>query len=308
MTKQLKDLTKLTFDGPKYADHGLEIDDLSELQAYKKLLVETAKEVWKLKNPDRARTPRGWLDSIAIKFYGIEEGSASVALKREIESPENQMDIELPDEFDEAAEVLQDSMVAAATDQPLPETMPKNVLPLFENFGNNLGEGTRIRVKARRRPQEAIYTREVQKRLATWLEQTYSDQFNQVGEVRATDLDGSRFTLRLEDGNKVEGRFTPKQEALVTDALRDHATRRLQVIGQGEYLCDTAKLKRIIEISDISIVPSGETEYHDGAPPIWEVISAIGSKVPPEAWKKVPEDLARNLDHYLYCRKKEGEE
>ena len=308
MAKRLKDLTKLTFDGPKYEDHGLEIDDLAELQAYKKLLVETAKEVWRQKNPDRERIPKGWLDSIVIKFYGIDEGSAGVALKREIEYPDDEMYFETLDEFDEAAEVLQDTMAAASSDQPLPETMPKNVIPLFENFGKTLGEGNRIKLKARRREEEIVYSSDVQVRLANWLEQTYSDQVDQIGEVRATDLDGGKFTIRLDDGVKVEGRFSLDQEAVVTDALKEHATRRLRVVGRGDYLYDTAKLKKITEVVDISIVPFEHVGYNDNAPPIWLVISDIGEEVPEEEWEKVPEDLAKNLDHYLYGRKKEGEE
>jgi hypothetical protein len=310
MAKQLRDLAKLTFAGPNYADNGLEIDDLSELQAYKKLLVETAKELRKRRNPERARVQKGWIDSIAIKFYGIQAGSAVVALKREVECPDDQMamDLDTPDEFDDAAEILQDSIAAASADQTLPESLPKNVIPLFESFGKGLEDGNHITVQARRRERAAIYTREVQEKLATWLEPTYLDIVDQTGEVRATDLDGGRFTLRLEDGSKAEGRFTPEQEAKITDALKDHASRRLRVIGRGEYFSGTAKLKRIIETPDISLVPIGEMGYDDSVMPIWDVVSAIGSEIPVEAWETVPSDLAENLDHYLYGRKRENEE
>ncbi len=303
MIRQPKDLVTLTFDGPRYKDHGLEIDDLSELQAYKRLIVETAREVWKRKN-ERARIQRGWFESITIKFYGIEPGSASVALKREVECPDDQMLIESPDEFDEAAELLQDCIAAAGTDSPLPESMPKDVIPLFDGFGKYVDAANTIRVKAHRREQGTVYTREVKERLANWLERTYSDQVDLVGEVRATDLDGGRLTLRLSDGTKTEARFTPEQEALVTDALKDHATRRLRVTGAGEFVTDGGKLKRITEITHLSIVPVESTGYDDTAPAIWEVVCGIGSQVPEYAWDAVPEDLATNLDHYLYGRKK----
>jgi len=35
-------------------------------------------------------------------------------------------------------------------------------------------------------------------------------------------------------------------------------------------------------------------------PPIWEKIRTIFADVPKSEWKKVPKDLATNLDHYLY--------
>ena len=34
--------------------------------------------------------------------------------------------------------------------------------------------------------------------------------------------------------------------------------------------------------------------------PIWETIARLGESIPGEAWDKVPVDLSRNLDHYLY--------
>ncbi len=41
--------------------------------------------------------------------------------------------------------------------------------------------------------------------------------------------------------------------------------------------------------------------------PIWETLSEIGSLAPSEAWSDVPEDLAANLDHYLYGAPREDE-
>lgn len=35
-------------------------------------------------------------------------------------------------------------------------------------------------------------------------------------------------------------------------------------------------------------------------PPIWQMAAEIGASVPDEEWAKVPRDLSRNVDHYLY--------
>ena len=34
--------------------------------------------------------------------------------------------------------------------------------------------------------------------------------------------------------------------------------------------------------------------------PIWETIVGIGRAIPEEEWARLPADLARNVDHYLY--------
>lgn len=39
--------------------------------------------------------------------------------------------------------------------------------------------------------------------------------------------------------------------------------------------------------------------------PIWEIIKDISEEIPPEEWEKVPPDLSKNLDYYLYQKEEE---
>ena len=43
-------------------------------------------------------------------------------------------------------------------------------------------------------------------------------------------------------------------------------------------------------------------------PPIWQVAAEIAGQVSDEDWAKVPRDLARNVDHYLYGTPKKKED
>ena len=43
-------------------------------------------------------------------------------------------------------------------------------------------------------------------------------------------------------------------------------------------------------------------------PPIWQVAAEIAGQVSDEDWAKVPRDLARNVDHYLYGSPKKKED
>jgi hypothetical protein len=98
MSKGNQELTTLSFVGPRFEDHGLELDVLSELIAYKRLLLETAKELWRRKHPDRERLPRGYEEQWEVKFYGLQEGSTAVPLMRTVDQPEG-----LPLRDDESA-------------------------------------------------------------------------------------------------------------------------------------------------------------------------------------------------------------
>jgi hypothetical protein len=51
----------------------------------------------------------------------------------------------------------------------------------------------------------------------------------------------------------------------------------------------------------------GEFEPDLSVPPFWERIQQLGASIPDEEWEKVPRDLAKNLDHYLYGAPKEQE-
>jgi hypothetical protein len=126
-----------------------------------------------------------------------------------------------------------------------------------------------------------------------------------IGEVRLADLDGRDFSLQLDDGTKIQGKFTPEQESIITEALREHSSRRLRVKGQAEFMAASGKIKRIVSLAEIAIQNVGDVPYDPSARPIWEEVMELGASIPDEEWAKVPTDLAKNLDHYLYGSPKE---
>jgi hypothetical protein len=305
MAKAKQELTTLRFAGSRFDDGGLEIDVLPELIAYKGILVDTAKELWRRSHPDRERLPKRFEESIAVKFYRIEKGSTAIPLLREL--PEGQLPNLIEDEFDEAAALIEASIEAASADRPLPENFPKSVIPLFGNLGKTLAPDESFFAKARKRQYEVQYTHKVRERLATWLEQTYEDIVDLIGEVWLADVYGCNFMLRLDDGRKVPGKFEPSQELLITEALHEHTTRRLRVKGRAEFSYQDGSLRKITRVDEIRLKAVGEVEFDASARPIWEMAVELGASVPKEEWAKVPKDLSKNLDHYLYGAPKEGE-
>ena len=182
--------------------------------------------------------------------------------------------------------------------------MPRNVIPLFRDFGKMLRPDEFIAVSAGpARKQGARYDNLVKTRILSWESILYRDSVDLQGEVRGTDLDGLRFTLRLPDSRKVPGRFRAEQEAIVLEALGEHTSRRLRVIGQGEYSTEDGSLQQISNVDRVEIVEPGPAVTHQV--PIWQRLAAIGAAVPEEAWADIPADLATNVDLHLY-RHKDG--
>ena len=308
MAKKRVELVTHSFLGPRFEDHGLDVDVLSELIAYKILLVETAKELWRRNNPDRQRLPKNFEDSLCIKFYELRDGSTSVPLVREIEYDPNLFPFEEPrDELDEAVDLVAEVSDTASNDKPLPEAFPKRLLSQFDNYGKTLHENESFEQKPSRWEKSARYSIKTRERLTHYSEREYEDTIDFIGEVRAADLDGCNFTIRKDDGIKISGKFNTDQEVIITDALRDHESQRIRVKGRAEFSSPEGKIKRILSVEDIILQPAGEPEYDPTARPIWEIAAEISASVPDEEWEKVPTDLSKNFDHYLYGAPKEDE-
>ena len=76
------ELASLRFDGKRFEGHALDVECTQELIAYRSLILECAKELWRRKNPGRVRLPRGFEDGFRVQFDRIDEGSAVVPLRR----------------------------------------------------------------------------------------------------------------------------------------------------------------------------------------------------------------------------------
>lgn len=303
MSDKLRDVTTITFSGPRFEDAGLEIDVLPELVAYRKLLVETAKELWRSENRERQRLPKGFEESIRLKFYSIEPGSAAVPIKRVVphgdallfDSPNR------ADEIDEAAQLIDETITAVSEDLPIPERMPKSALPLLAALGENLRKGETIKTRSARSTKVAEFTNDTRARVEKLLEAVYEDRVDMIGEVRSADVDQRNFAIRDATGIKIPAKFRPEDEAAITDALHEHATCRVAVEGTGEFSVRDGSLRRILRVDHVERHPAGSgDDYDDSAAPLWQSVIALGASVPSEEWDRVPKDLAANLDHYLY--------
>lgn len=315
MNTPVKPLTTLRFHGGRFEDAAgfLEIDALPELMAFKKLVVETAKGLWRARNPQRERLPRYFEDGIQLFFREVGKGSACVPIERACPAlDEDVLGLNAEDDVDSAVILINDCIEAGNTpgDPALPDRFPRQALGLFEEFGRTLQSDEGIEftnLGSRRAADYTLRTREV---LLTRVRFGYEDSIDLIGEVRAASLrlaGGGEFTISLEHGGKAEGVFSDEHEAEVTKALHEHRSVRLRVRGTGQFGTD-GSLRRIKSGASIEIVAKGEPVFDPSARPIWEIVAEIGRSAPPEAWAKVPTDGARNLDHYLYGHPKVAEE
>ncbi len=294
------DLATLRFDGARFDGHALDVECTQELVAYRRIILECAKELWRRKHPARERLPRRFEDSFRLQFDRLEEGSTRVPLRRVLEADQAPLDWGNRDEFDEAARLVDAAIAAANDDALLPEDLPANVISLFRDFGRTLHDDEVLYTRARHGQHEAPYTATSRKRLAEWVESTYEDAVEVIGEVQMASVKGQFALLTADSAQQVTGKFSAEQEAQVLEALQQHKTVRLEVRGVGEFGTLDRQLRRFIRIDQVSRWQPGTPAFVEGAANLWDDLDAIASAVPAEAWEAVPRDLSLRVDEFAY--------
>lgn len=300
-------LAKQTFHGARFEDHGLDLDVLPEIVAFKTLIAEVAKDLWRKKNPERERLSGNFEDRFRVKMFTIQSGSVTVPLERIYDVSDNCLIGEPPhDEFDEAVDLITDSITAVQNEQRLPLGLSRRVLPTFAEFTNHLLPDEAISFTSGRSAKKATFTRNTKFLFEQRIARDFLDEIRLTGELRAANLDSRTFTLRLDNESKVSGRFSEDQEPIVTEALQNHRTAHLEIKGIALFEGTTGELLRVEKVNEFSVLSltTGSTEAPRA---IWEIAEEIADRIPEEEWAKLPEDASVNLDHYLYRAPKKGE-
>ena len=295
------EMSTLRFDGERFNGHALDVECTQELIAYRNLVLECAKSLWRVKYPNRSNLPKGFEKGFRLQFNRLEDGSALVPLQR-VRTADVQADLDLTDEFDEAVGLIDQAIRAANDEDLLPVGLPSNVIPLFRDFGKTLRDDEVLFTRGRGTESEAPYTAKARQRLAEWIEPSYEDVVSVSGEVRMANVGPGRFALQVDrvGGQAViEGKFSLEVESKVLAALQQHRSARLQVKGLGEFGTADRLLKRFSRVDHVNFVPE-EVAYDESVAPIWEQLSSIGQQAPPSAWEAVPTDLSVRLDEIVY--------
>lgn len=298
MSGQWKEVVRLTFHGQRFHDHALDLNAIMELSQFQKIVFETAKVLWRAANPGRERLPNQFEERIRLCLRKIEEGSAVVPLEVFVEESDQSEMFEIePTEVNEAISLIHQVFQAMERDEPLPKKFPKILLPEYTQLGQSLADDEAINIVTFGR-EPAHVNRLTCSQLATFTETMYEDYVDITGEVLEADVRRGRFQIWLDEKTSITVSFSSEQENEVTNALRDHRTLRLQIIGRGEF-SSQGKLSRIKQVEKLRLHPVGEV--HDTtARPIEDILTDLAREIPEEDWKRLPSDLTDNLDYYIY--------
>ena len=298
MKEQTREIAHLCFKGARYDGHALDTTALEELVQFQKIVTEMAKAVWEKRYPDHERLPRNFKECTQFVFRKIEDGSTIIPLEMSRNSDQGLWGY-LHEEVIEAVNLTYGAFVAANRDEePLPEGIPRKVLPSLAAFGKRLPSSVEIQFAPPGREMTPVSPK-VRHRLNTMAGDSYVDELKITGRVLEADVRQRRFQIWMEDGINAHVRFTAQQESEVTTTLKEHTSMQLLVKGHGEFNSDGV-LRQIQNVEYLEVIPDDAPPFDPNARRIEDIIEENFSKVPDQEWDKVPSDLSHQHDFYLY--------
>ena len=299
MSGQWKEVVRLGFKGERFRDHALDLSALAELSQFQKLVAETAKALWRGRNPNRERLPGHFEQRTRLCLRRIDDGSAVAPLEVYVEEPEEPglWDRE-PVEVNEAIELAHGVFEAGEKGAPLPKGLPRHLVAEYAKWGQSLADDEEIELQPPGKPPARVSAR-CRKALSAFVEEPYEAAVDLCGEVLEADVRHRRFQLWVDGNTSVLASFDEAQEETVTTALKEHRSVRVRVAGRGEHSA-SGQILRVPQVERLDVVEPSAREYDTSVPPIEDVLAAIAAEVPKEEWDKLPPDLSDQLDHYIY--------
>lgn len=258
MSTDLKVFAAPVFRGGRFTDHTIPIDVLPQLVAYRNLVREVAKTLFRVRK-GRIRVPAGFDTAFQLKLQQVEGDCAVPVLTRpEVAGragarPMATDEQEAGDYYDDARDIIANTIDAVARGRPLPEDFPEEFLPRLRDLGSYLADDEALELRGPSREPGPVYTTMVRLLLD---ERTARQSYSRVAEISGTvmgfDWDPGLFRLRTLDGADVVGRHTSATAHKVLKALQEKKFSRVRVLGLVTYTSEHIPM-RVSDIRDVSV-------------------------------------------------------
>jgi hypothetical protein len=247
MTQQL--FIQPRFVGPRFEEHTLPLSAAKDLAAYEELVLELAKHLFREKQTDRVRVPKGFAQGFSLHIKRIDGGSAKPAL---VAMMMGTLLPDLPPEIIEAKDLI-NSVLATEAGQAFPAAFPKDCYSYFNRIGRSLEEGDYIEWLPDSPTNKTVLTPLKRKRLVLAHRETYEAEVNVAGEVESLDTKRRTGTLSSLENQTVTFAF---DDPFFSDLKEALGNRRLAVNLKGIGVFDVNdRLTAITEIAQLELLP-----------------------------------------------------
>lgn len=238
------------FVGSRFEGHTLPLSAAKDLAAYEELVLELAKHLFRLKQKDRIRVPKGFAAGFSLHIERIDDGSAMPALVATMLGA--QLFSSLPPEITEAKDLI-NAVIATDACQMFPASFPKDFYSYFNRIGRSLEEGEHIEWVPDSPTNKTVLTPTKRKRLVLAHRETYEAEVKAVGLVEELDAKKKTGTLRTLDQEAIAFVFDDPFFADLKEALGNQVIHA-RVKGIGVFDVND-RLSSIIEIEQLECLP-----------------------------------------------------
>lgn len=244
------------FAGGRFDSHAIPFDVLPDLAAYRSLLVEVAKMLFKRRHNNRVRVPKGFEDSFQIGLVRVEGGHSAVAVGVRLPprepAPQGDLGFSTYEEFGEAKTYVDDLIRRVQTTGEIPDDFPPELAGRFNPFGQGLQTDEYIEL-GYDTPNPVRYDTFIRKRIVLSREKTYENAVNAIFTLNGGVANTGTIHVLDETGSAFD--FRPLSEFEFQKAYT-RPTQRVRLIGTGLY----DRSERLRRLLDVSIV------YNDDEP------------------------------------------
>ena len=250
---------RLKYNGTRFNGARLPVDVLSDMSAFRDLLLAYARDNWRARNADRKRLPKGFDGSISLDLVTIEDGSAIPNL--EWSRDRSQMMLpDFTDEIREAVDAAYDNMIhlfIEAGEGRYPKTLPSQQIRALNKFGANLKSDERIVFIDAGSNDNVVYLDPIRRKaLITHVKETYQTELEGTGELVMNHVDG-KITIRTDQFGELQLPVPPERIKLDFDG-NIGATLQFSLKVELDH---SDAIKWVTEVLSIELV---DTEMADG--------------------------------------------
>lgn len=251
---------RFRFAGGRFDSHTIPLEVLPDFAAYRKLVVEVAKMLFRMRMGTRVRVPKGFEDSFQIGLARIEGGRSAVAYMprlRPVATPPPQQPLnfaanqpsfvqpQYPD-FDDARDYIDNLIDSVGSTGSVPQEFPVELAGLFNSFGQSLLEDEFIELGfggAKPVRYDTFIRKKIVLSRETMYENAVDAQFVLNGGVVAQG------TIHVLDVNGGSFDFQPSTEFEFRKAY-GRASENVRLVGTGLY-DKNDRLRRLLSVNVI---------------------------------------------------------
>ncbi|MPL66000.1 hypothetical protein SDC9_11668 [bioreactor metagenome] len=236
------------FVGKRFENHSIPFSMFEDLASFQKIILEVAKWQYKKANPQKARLPKGFVDSFNISLSRIRKGSARLVMVRDYENPEFGFD----DVFDKSRNILMQLFKKTGEKKALvaPPGFPNAIIDEFENFGRTLRADEAIYFPGCTRG--SVYNSEVRKVILASRAEAKTERGVIRGNVYEVNRDAMSFSLHSNKGS-LTGFYTEAIQDKILEAFNEKYG--YPILVEADLTYDVrGKVKKAENISKAEIV------------------------------------------------------